>query len=53
MHAAKTVVADGKGDLEPCTRKQLTGDYNATDVQLKLELATLTAVHVFDLHLPI
>lgn len=45
VHAAKTVVADGKGDLEPCYRKQLTEDYNATDVQLKLELATLTAVH--------
>lgn len=45
VHAAKTVVADGKGDLEPYTRKQLTGDCNATDVQLKLELATLTVVH--------
>ena len=48
MHAVKTVVAGGKGDLEPCNRKQHTGDYNVTDVRLKLELATLTTVHVFD-----
>jgi len=45
VHAVKTVVAGGKGDLEPCNRKQLTGDYNVTDVRLKLELATLTTVH--------
>lgn len=46
VHAAKTVAADGKDDLERCNRKQLTVDYNVTDVQLKLELATLTTVHV-------
>lgn len=41
-HAARTAVVDGKGDLELFNRRQLTEDYNVTDVQLKLELATLT-----------
>lgn len=45
VHAAKTVVVDGKGDLEPCNRRQLMEDYNVTDVQLKPELVTLTIVH--------
>lgn len=41
-HAARTAVVDGKGDLEPFNRRQLTEVYNVTDVQPKLELATPT-----------